>query len=67
MVASYFQSGNGPVITALRQLSDATGVVPPKALVNWIPGTTPLSTWTEVIVAVAAYFVIIFGGREIMR
>jgi len=67
MVASYFQSGNGPVLSALRQVSNATGIEPPAALVNWIPGTTPISTTTEVVAAVAIYLAVIFGGQEWMR
>lgn len=40
---------------------------PPRELVNWIPGQSPLSTTKEVVAAVATYLLIIFGGRELMR
>jgi hypothetical protein len=67
MVAQFFQSGNGPVLQAIRKLSEVTGIEAPKPLVNWIPGVTPLSTIPEVTAAIALYFVAIFGIQELMR
>ncbi|KAI8870473.1 GNS1/SUR4 membrane protein [Ramicandelaber brevisporus] len=34
---------------------------------RYVQGVTPMSTWTEVLVAVAIYLVVIFGGQELMR
>jgi fatty acid elongase 3 len=40
---------------------------PPAYLTTWQPGVTPLSTWKEVSIAMATYFLVIFSGREVMR
>lgn len=40
---------------------------PPAYLTTWQPGVTPLSTWKDVSIAMATYFLVIFSGREIMR
>lgn len=40
---------------------------PPAYLTSWQPGVTPLSTWKEVSIAMATYFLVIFSGREVMR
>lgn len=40
---------------------------PPKELVNWIVGESPLSTQKAVVAAIGTYLLVIFGGREIMR
>ena len=40
---------------------------PPAYLTTWQPGVTPLSTWKEVAIAMATYFLVIFSGREVMR
>ncbi|GAA5832293.1 hypothetical protein JCM11251_004310 [Rhodosporidiobolus azoricus] len=34
---------------------------------NWVPGSSPLSTHAEVVVAVAVYLIVIFGGQALMR
>lgn len=34
---------------------------------RFVAGETPLSTFTETTAIIAAYLIIIFGGREIMR
>lgn len=30
-------------------------------------GKTPMSTWQETVIALGSYYVIIFGGRELMK
>lgn len=44
-----------------------TAFHPPAYLTTWQPGVTPLSTWKEVSIAMATYFLVIFSGREVMR
>ena len=39
----------------------------PNFLTSYIPGETPLSTWTSVCTALASYLAIVFGTREIMK
>lgn len=34
---------------------------------RFVDGVTPMSTWTATIVMLTSYYIIIFGGREIMR
>ena len=48
------------------------GVIPeslhlPDYLLSYQHGVTPLSTNKQVLMALGAYFLIIFSGREIMR
>ena len=40
---------------------------PPKQLVNWIEGESPLSTQKAVVAAIGTYLLVVFGGREMMR
>jgi hypothetical protein len=58
----------GPVYKTITGTWSALGL-PKPALHNitWIPGQSPLSTYKEVVTAIATYLVIIFGGRELMR
>ncbi|GMK58217.1 hypothetical protein CspeluHIS016_0502490 [Cutaneotrichosporon spelunceum] len=63
-----WKSGEGPVITAIKSMWSAANLPsPPKELVEWIPGKSPISTYKEVIIALTTYLVVIFGGRELMR
>jgi len=39
----------------------------PPSLTSWIPGVTPMSTWTAVSTAVVSYLAIVFGLREFMK
>ncbi|KIJ21750.1 hypothetical protein PAXINDRAFT_165152 [Paxillus involutus ATCC 200175] len=39
----------------------------PKYLTQYIPGTTPLSTWPVVSLTLASYLAVIFGIRELMK
>lgn len=39
----------------------------PSFLFSFEAGTTPLSTWKEVLIAMATYFLVIFSGRELMK
>jgi len=39
----------------------------PHYLTSYVPGETPLSTWTSVCAALVSYLAIIFGTREIMK
>lgn len=39
---------------------------PPQSF-RFIQGTTPMSTLKETLIALATYYVIVFGGRELMR
>lgn len=34
---------------------------------KFVPGVTPMSTIQETVIALVAYYVIIFGGRELMK
>lgn len=34
---------------------------------RFVPGKTPMSTLTETVVMLLSYYLIIFGGRELMR
>jgi len=34
---------------------------------KFVPGKTPMSTLKETVIALAAYYIIIFGGRELMK
>lgn len=54
----------GPVYSLLHALP-----IPslPRTIEHWIPGQTPLSTTPEVVVAVAVYLAVIFGGQALMR
>ncbi|KAK6436124.1 Fatty acyl-CoA elongase/Polyunsaturated fatty acid specific elongation enzyme [Oleoguttula sp. CCFEE 5521] len=45
--------------------SKAVGYAPEKF--RFTPGSTPMATITETAIALVSYYVIIFGGREIMR
>lgn len=63
-----FRLGHGPVIDSLKGVWSKFDLPnPPKELVNWIPGVSPLSTVPSVTIAIITYFVVIFGGRELMR
>lgn len=60
--------GHGPLITAIRSIWNSLDLPKPSAeYYQWIRGATPLSTNKEVVVAIATYFIVIFGGRELMR
>jgi fatty acid elongase 3 len=39
----------------------------PHYLTSYVPGETPLSTWTSVCTALVSYLAIVFGTREIMK
>jgi fatty acid elongase 3 len=39
----------------------------PNYLTSYIPGETPLSTWTSVCSALVSYLAVIFGTRHIMK
>ncbi|BGO96725.1 Fatty acyl-CoA elongase/Polyunsaturated fatty acid specific elongation enzyme [Rhodotorula toruloides] len=54
----------GPVYSLLHALP-----IPslPRTIEHWIPGQTPLSTTPEVVIAVAVYLAVIFGGQALMR
>jgi len=39
----------------------------PHYLTSYVPGKTPLSTWTAVGAALVSYLAIVFGTREVMR
>jgi len=39
----------------------------PNYLTSYIPGETPLSTWTSVCTALVSYLAVIFGTRQIMK
>ena len=39
---------------------------PPQSF-RFVPGSTPMSTIQETVIALAAYYIIIFGGRELMK
>lgn len=39
----------------------------PTSQFQFVPRSTPMSTFKEASIAIALYYVIIFGGREIMR
>lgn len=48
-------------------LTHATFASIPPYLTSYIPGETPLSTWTSVCTALVSYLAIIFGIREVME
>ena len=54
----------GPVYSILHSMP-----IPslPYNIERWIPGSTPLSTTTEVVLAIGFYLVVIFGGQALMR
>lgn len=56
----------GPFATLLSSVTPDS-LKPSYRFTHWVPGSTPLSTTTEVVTAIATYLVIIFGGRELMR
>ncbi|KAI5452552.1 Fatty acyl-CoA elongase/Polyunsaturated fatty acid specific elongation enzyme [Naganishia albida] len=56
----------GPLATLLSSVTPDS-LKPSYRFTHWVPGSTPLSTNTEVVTAIATYLVIIFGGRELMR
>jgi fatty acid elongase 3 len=39
----------------------------PYYLTSYVPGKTPLSTWTAVGTALVSYLTVVFGTREVMR
>lgn len=39
----------------------------PPSLATWIPGVTPMSTWTSVVTAIVSYLAVVFGLREFMK
>lgn len=60
--------GPGPFYQALTKTWTGLNLPnPPEELVRWIPGTSPLSTQKEVVVAVAVYLGTIFGIQALMR
>lgn len=68
MVFALPTPGNGPLLTTLRTTWNTLNLPhPPAELTEWIRGASPLSTNKEVVVAIATYFIVIFGGRELMR
>lgn len=67
-LSTIFRPGHGPVIDSIKGAWSKLELPnPPKELVNWIPGVSPLSTNASVVIAIVTYFVVIFGGRELMR
>lgn len=34
---------------------------------EFVQGKTPVSTWKETVIALVGYYVVIFGGRELMK
>lgn len=60
--------GPGPLYTALTKTWETLALPdPPKQLVNWIEGESPLSTQKAVVAAIGTYLLVVFGGREMMR
>jgi fatty acid elongase 3 len=39
----------------------------PASEFNFVEGVTPMSTFKETAIALVAYYIIIFGGREVMK
>lgn len=37
------------------------------SFLKWTPGSTPLSTFPQVVIALSSYLIIIFGGRELIK
>lgn len=67
-MVNMWKSGEGPVITTIKSVWSSFNLPnPPKELVEWIPGKSPLSLQKEVIIALTTYLVVIFSGRELMR
>jgi hypothetical protein len=60
--------GPGPLYTLMINTWSTFSLPgPPKDLVNWVSGESPLSTQKAVVAAIGTYLLVIFGGREIMR
>ncbi|RSH90422.1 hypothetical protein EHS25_001027 [Saitozyma podzolica] len=60
--------GPGPLYTTLTKTWETLALPdPPKQLVNWIEGESPLSTQKAVVAAIGTYLLVVFGGREMMR
>jgi fatty acid elongase 3 len=55
-----------PLWSTLTYLSEKVTGKPLESIV-WQPGTTPMSTFKSTAIAMAVYYVTIFGGREVMR
>lgn len=59
-------SANAPIFNAIVKIvSFATGWSPAKF--DFTPGTVPMSTFKQTGIAMGIYYVVIFGGRELMR
>jgi hypothetical protein len=59
-------SASAPIFNGIvKAVFFATGWSP--ASFDFIPGSIPMSTMKETTIAMSVYYVIIFGGREIMR
>jgi hypothetical protein len=59
-------SANAPLFDAVvKAVTFATGWSP--ADFDFTPGKIPMSTLKETVIAMSIYYVVIFGGRELMR
>lgn len=67
-MVNIWKAGEGPLITSIKSVwSNFNLPNPPKELVQWIPGKSPLSLQKEVAVTLVTYLVVIFSGRALMR
>ena len=56
----------GPIYTLLSSVTP-DAFKPGYELTHWVPGKTPMSTTQEVVIGIATYLAVIFGGRELMK